>query len=388
MPLTTYKDVIDHVIDFVGGDATEEALRFARRAVNAAYREVPSGRRWSYYYSHGRIVTSDDYATGTVAYTHATRTVTLTSGTWPSWAHLGVILIDNIPYQVATRTSDTAIVLSRNSNPGADIAAGTSYTLYQDTYVLPADFSAADEMVILNHSSGLMYAHPRDWLNSQQGTVSPGQPRLYAIIGDPNYFGAMAVKFTPPPDQQYQIDYIYQRRPRQLTWEQYATGLATTTSGSLTVEGTNTSWSSNMVGAVLRLAPAGEVTNIPTGKTGSNPFHLERIIMATGVGGDGSTTLVVDVDPGVSLAGVAYSISDPLDVEDGAMTTLLLREAEKQVRLVRRMKMTNEEGEAYQRALWNAWEADSRNFGRRADSGSTGLYRPRLASMPSGPDVS
>lgn len=60
--------------------------------------------------------------------------VTLASGSWPTWAASGVLVINNVRYSVAARTSATVLALD---NTTLDAAAGTSYSLQQDDYDLP-----------------------------------------------------------------------------------------------------------------------------------------------------------------------------------------------------------------------------------------------------------
>src|SRR5262245_1837785 len=124
--LTTYKDLIDHVVDFLGANPSGEAHRDARRAVLAGLRNLASAHRWFYYFSRGHLATAAPYSLGTVAYTHSTglypRLVTLTDGAWPEWAALGTVVLGNIAYDVAARYSSTLLGLSAASNPGMDLA--------------------------------------------------------------------------------------------------------------------------------------------------------------------------------------------------------------------------------------------------------------------------
>lgn len=53
--LTTYQDLIDHCLEYLGNatDAVDE--RLARKAVLNAYREVANARNWSFYYNRIRM---------------------------------------------------------------------------------------------------------------------------------------------------------------------------------------------------------------------------------------------------------------------------------------------------------------------------------------------
>lgn len=380
--LFTYKDLIDHLVDYIGSNASKEAVRDARRAAQDGCRELASAHSWSYYMQRGRIVTSDDYTTGTLAYDHTggayERMVTLTTGTWPSWAALGQLVIDNVVYQVAERKSDSIITLTYAHNPGEDVAAGETYTLYRDSYPMPSDFQAAGDFLNAANSLWLHYVEPNEWMKRQRVYHGVASPCMYTFTSDENYMGSMAVRFFPPPDDDYPMDFLYKRRPRQLYYDEYSTGTATNTAASTTVTGTGTSWTDRMIGSVLRLSAS--TTVAPTGLAGGNPYDVERVITAVA----STTSLTVDASITDAHSAVKYAISDPVDVEDGSMLTALLRCCEKQSVIIRHMKNANVAGPAYRDALIQARESDSRYMGRRVAGGMPNGYR--LADMPAGSD--
>lgn len=383
--LITYKDLINHCSDYLGGSTSDETERYARRAVQAACREITNGRRWSYYLNRLRIVTDASQTTGSVEYDHTggtyERQLTITDATWPSWAKLGTVLISDVPYEVADYKSSTVLTLSSTSNPGDDLAAGTSYTIFRDTYVLPQDFIAIEELINVGNSFGLTYKHPGEWLTMQRTNHGPTTPRIFTITGDPNYFGSLAIRFFPAPDDTYQVDGIYQRRPRALTLDEYELGTASVSVSGTTVTGSGTNWTDALVGGVIRFSA--DAVNNPTGLDGANPYQMERVVWEV----ISTTSLTIDSAASESLSGVKYSISDPVDVESGSMLNFLQRECERQMRILRRMKATPDEEAQYAEARIMAWEADSRSFGRRVMGEGIG-YRTRLADMPRGSDVS
>lgn len=386
MRITTYKDMIDHLVDYLGGSTSEETERYARRAIQAAYNEVATGHRWRYYLTRGRIVTAEPQTSSTITYDHTggtyERMVTIASGTWPSWAAYGVLVISNVAYEVAERKSSTVITLAPSSNPGEDVAAGTSYTLYRDTYPLPIDFVEVGEIINVGTSQTIAIQSPQEWLSAQRSSVSTAQPAFCTISGDPNYFGIMALRLYPAPDDAYNLDFIYHRRPRQLNLAQYSTGSASTTSGLTTLTGSGTTFTSSMVGSLIRFGTQGG-TDIPTGPGGTSPSTVERVL----TGYTSGTSMTLDADPAATLTGVKFSVSDPVDIEEGAMLTFFLRECEKQLRDLKRMAPTSTEERHYQEAWFKARETDSRNFSPRA-AGKAYTYYPDIRNMPRGADVS
>lgn len=378
--LTTYRDSVKQLIDYVGGSGKEQDVRYAKQAVLNAYREFATAARWEYYYAQGRINTVASQTTGSVAYTNSSRQVTLTGATWPSWSAYGVIVMNNVGYQIVTRNSDTVITLSTNSNPGADISSGTSYTIYRDTYPMPLDFVAADAFQNVTNFYYPEYVHPKNWLEYQRLSKGPATPRAYTFRGDPHYQGAMACAFYPPPDAIYQFDFIYQRRPRQLTVYEENAGVVSASASSQTVSGVGTAFNAIHVGSVLRF---GSATEAPEGLTWSTPYERERIITAVA----SATSLTVDTALDETLGSVKFNISDPVDIEPGAMLTAFQRCCEKQETIARIMKNRADAMSGYQAALILAREADSRTFAERVAGGPR--TRPyRWAYMPAGQDVS
>ena len=361
--LVTYSDLISHSVDYLGAVVSGDATRDARRAVQAAYRSLATMHNWSYYVTRGRLVTNASYSTGTIEYDHTggaeEMLVTLTDGTFPSWAYLGDMLINGVVYEIASIVNSTSLTLSRNSNPGEDIAAGETYVLYRDTYPLPVDFQAADDFTIANNSRLLSYVSPNQWLEYGQNSGGVGDPSRYTFRSDPNYYGTMAISFVPAPSGAESYDYIYKRRPRPMMVQEYKAGTATATFASATVTGSGTTWKDNHIGAVMRFS---ETNDYPTGLTGDNPFEIQRIVASV----ESETSLTLDRIMPQAFTSCKYTIGDPADIEDGAMLTALYREIEKELRISRRMKPSPEEEERYIMAINQAREADSRTFSSRA----------------------
>lgn len=382
--LTTYADLVYHLTDFLEGDPSGVGDRDCRRAVQSALDTFANEHSWTLYYTQGRINTVAPYETGTVTYDHTggtyERQVTLTDGTWPTWATFGHIVIDNTIYEIAERISNSVITLTSASNPGEDIADAATFSLRRDTYPMPHDFIASDELINVQQCMGMMYVHPRHWLAKQRLVISPAFPTQYTFTGDPNYLGTLAVRFYPPPDQAYGLDFLYRRRPRSLKVDEYSTGTVSISGSSNLVTGTGTSWTSKHIGTVLRFSDSR--TDVPTGLSGAYPYLYERVVT------DVTSTTGITLDSTVpeTLSGVKYSLSDPLDIEDGAMRTAFLRCCEWQLSIARQMKRADDIELAYKRALTLAQEADSRSLARRA-AGVTHYYHQRLSHMPGGEDI-
>ena len=377
---TVVVDMVSHLRDYLGSNVNNEVQRVIIRSIQAGLRELSNVRPWSYLYKRHRIQTNAPYSTGTVAYDvtggSVERELVLTSGTWPTWAADGTVAISNVTYEAFRRVSDSVLQLDSNVTSAADIAAGASYTLYQDTYVLPEDFVASDRSYAEVSWGGMEYVQPNLWLQvTRYYRSSSDTPRYYTFLGDRRLAGRMAIAVFPYPDSARTIDAIYHRRPRRILMEQYSTGTATSSASSTTVTGSGTAWTTAMEGSVIRLSS--DAVNLPTDLAGSNPYVVERTVKLV----SSATQLTVDQSIDTTYSAVKYQLSDPIDIEDGAMLEAYFRCCEKHLAIMRRLKDTDDCGRRYIEALIRAEEADSRSFAGRVAGGNY-LGRQRLANMP------
>ena len=388
--MLTYRDVVDHVLDYMGGNITDpDSERLSRRAVQCAVNEFHSKRNWTCFYKRGRIITSPPYATGTIQYQATSgsvpRQITLTGGTWPSFAGSGVLIINNILYPVWAMLDSATLQLQEITAPAADIDAGTSFQLVQENYPLPVDFGQIQEIVNSSQGGWMTYLTPGEFMAQQRQYNLLGVPYSYTYQNDPLYRGTLAIAFYPFPDIAYTMDMFYRRQSRALSAQGaipvVAYTVGTASASTQTVTGTGTAWTPGMAGCVIRFA-AQSNGDVPTGQGGSSPFAMQR--MVTGV--TNAQTLTIDQVPDVSFANVPYAISDPVDLEFGAMMTYFLRECEKQIRILRRISPQSNEDAMYANALIAAFEADQRHNEARATFGYIGGRR-RISGMPSGPNV-
>lgn len=99
------------------------------------------GHRWSFLSSWQSVVTSAPYNTGTVEIIDGVVTLSGVGASWPTWAAQGTLQIAGVMYFVASRTSNTVIVLEDTT---VDKAAGTEYSLGRERYTLPSNIAALE----------------------------------------------------------------------------------------------------------------------------------------------------------------------------------------------------------------------------------------------------
>lgn len=375
-------DVLSHLRDWAGVVTDTNTTRMAYRAIQNALDNLMQAHQWTYYLRRFRLTTVASYSTGSIAYTHSTRTVTLTTGTWPSWAALGVLKISNVHYPVLSQTSNSAVVLGSDLNPGDDVASGTEYTLYRDTYSLPADFVSIESRVTdLSTYNCLTYCDQNDFNSLLTNSVTPGTPWKYTLTRDRSWLGptnpnltmpGMAFVIRPPSDSVRNYEFFYRFRPRDMTLPAGVNTTGTVSTSSTTVTGVGTAFTQDMVGCVIRF---GTTQNAPDGRQSAYKYQAQRFITAV----TSATVLSINSALTTELSGVKHEVSDPVDVEPGGMWNAFLRRVEYELSIQRHKDDPKaiSEGEArYIRAVREAMATDSRGF-----RGEGRGYRDRLGTI-------
>lgn len=371
----TYEDAVERLLDSFEYTKTGRQHRLAREAVLTCYRELATRHPWKYYQRRHIFQTSAEYTTGTVAYDHTggsnEREVTLSSGTWPTDAAYGVLQVGDDNWPIATRESSTVLTLDINRNPGADIAAGTSYTWYREAYPLPVLARRIGELVDPEDYRVLQYVNAEFSLTLQRSYSgqTTDRPHWYTIRNDDRFINSLSIVLGPPPNTSRTYEMIEETEGRPLVTEVYSTGSASVTvdTASVSISGASLSGAKHL-GGILRLTTS--TTVLPTSQRGGisadNPFDYQRVILSV----DTSTTLTVDQNVPETLSGVKFTISSPLDIEQGAMTTLFWRMCDREfaelinaeTREIAKRKVAEKE------ALGWAMDADRRSTQRQTAS--------------------
>jgi hypothetical protein len=361
--LWTFQDAVEHVLDLYDLERQSLNVRKARRSILTAYRNLANAHRWSYYCRRQQVRTEASQDTGTVTYTHSTRTVTLTGSTWPANAARGKINIEDNIYEIESRTSDTEIVLPEASTPGSDITDAASYEWFRSSYPMPAGVRMASPVVKVGESRFLEHVTPHELMSRYVGNTSPSDPYIYAFHSDGEKAGEVCIEFWPPPTESKIYDFMAEVSPRQLFTEVVDTGTVTTSGTAATFD--SSVLSSRNTGSIIRFS---QNANLPTSVVGGlggadNPYYAQRIITSVTSG----TAAVIDSALTTEVSGVRYTISDPIDVEAGAMFSCFLRMCEAEfARAINSKDATQKEAEIqYHLRLAIAADHRDRDFGQR-----------------------
>jgi hypothetical protein len=374
MSLTNYEcwtsqDAVDHVLDAVtAGDADARRIRNARRAVLEAYDDLINYRNWSYYYRRlPPITTVAAITTGTLAYTQSTRTVTLSGVTIDSSIEFYELMVGRVRYEIDKYLSPTTFTLTERANPGADLAAGTTYSLQRAVFSLPDDFICMGSLVDAQ-SPGRMLTEvtQQELLQLNRTITTVNLPWVYATGPHQKYSGGQAITFGPTPNAARTYDAMYRSRGTRLNVWQVDTGLVTLTNGSATVSCDTASFTQAHVGCVLRVSGT---TDPPTSRVGNslnldNPYAFQGVVRSV----ENSTSLTLQQAADQAFAGAPFTLSSRLDIVAGTMLTALLRMAEARMAALEGRDDRAERDAEARVALVRAAEADNTSFPSNATS--------------------
>ncbi len=207
--VASYSSLLERVGHFLFGIRTgytsdqtsdiEECIKDGLRDVYAAY-------SWSFFRPIEEITTVAPYSTGTI--TVASGVVTLTGGTFPSWAAVGVLKLDSDYYDVNTRDSDTQITLEDTSVTEAD---ASSYELGRPEYDLPTNFEAIEGDLTYEPGQSDFYPpvrqkHDGEIRRLRQDNPYHNRPLCYGIRTvefDPTVGSRRRLTLFPTPDAVY-----------------------------------------------------------------------------------------------------------------------------------------------------------------------------------------
>lgn len=384
--LITYQDLIEHLVTRSQGGAYDPEQRDIRQAIQEGYDDVQHGAEWTFLMAPLRIALHGAVSSSTIAYDHTggtyERMVTLASGSWPTWAAQGTLKIGNATYLVDTYESSTQLTLREDSNPGADVASGTSYILYQSSYALPANFKVLRDVYVEGDATRLSYVNPREWFRQETQVIGSGSPSHFTVMGSSDEQAGLSLRVFPYPDADGTLVGLYQRRCRDLYYtgmETEATaGTVSGSAGSASVAGSGSAFAAEMVGSVIRFSR--NTTTLPTARGGLNPYREQRVIKTRG-----STTAITLTESltYTHASSTLYVVSDPIDL-DPTLLSVLRRACEWRLTQYRSPGKSGDAERNYVNELLLARERNNKVLRERAAGGEAG---PLLVFPEVGPQI-
>ena len=222
--VTSLSDMVTNLSNRIrvstGVTATETQLK---TALNTALHDMHLGTDYRLPWAERRAVirTQDDYTTGTVTTTKGSTSIT---GSSTLWNTANAFSVNNArangrivfsgsrtPYIVSSVTNDTAIVLTERFTE-TSLAAGSTYTYYEDEYDLASDFLRPIDMQRFSNEMSVVLISRTEFRLRFPVNSTLGRPTVATILDfapSGNTTPIRRVKFAPAPNDFLQIPYTY-----------------------------------------------------------------------------------------------------------------------------------------------------------------------------------
>lgn len=319
-------DALDVLMDFTGTNGLGRNVRDCKRAVILAVDAVSKMHHWKIEKTTHSFITTAKQNTGTLTYDHTggthERLVTFTGhDTFPSDLQYCALFAENKLAEIERQISSSELVLREGADFGADLAAGTTFVLFQDRYVLP--FNVREIGSPKGDANGWWTREIslEDWLSRRAINQTTGDPSMFALAKDVNKPGRKILCLYPAPDTAKSYHLTISKAPRPVTIfgidDADSQGTITVTAASKNVTGNSSAFPASCEGSVLRWH--NHTGQLPTGPEGEYRYSEQQVIAKR----TSSTALIAESNVEDSLATVRYLISDPIDLDPDCLDLFL-----------------------------------------------------------------
>lgn len=176
-----------------------------------------SAYRWSFLSPRYEMLLTAPYTTGTIGITAGV--VTLTGGTFPSWAAQGRLVVSGGSYDISTRDGNTQVTLNDTS---VSLTSGAEYSLQRVTYDLPANFGSFGEGPLTLANENLADCKSIQRVNESMirrmkdyGALT-GPPRMASHFikevsnNTTDAYQQWVIEFYPIADAAYVVEFTYE----------------------------------------------------------------------------------------------------------------------------------------------------------------------------------
>lgn len=221
---TSFRDLYLSLLNKVRADTSSTgSTEQAKQYINVALHDCHLGTEYKFPWAERKAVvrTQNDYTTGTVTTTQGSTTVT---GSSTLWNTANAFSVNNArqngkmvfsgsraPYTVDSVGSDTAITLTE-SFAEASLAAGSTYTYFEDEYDLASDFLRLVDAQTFSDEMEVKIIGRTEFRRRFPNNTIPGRPTVaclldYAPSGNTTLI--RRVRFASPPNDFFRIPYAY-----------------------------------------------------------------------------------------------------------------------------------------------------------------------------------
>ena len=221
---STFSDLYTLLLNAMRADTAQiGGINHAKRAINIALTDMHLGTEYKFPWAERRagVLTQQDYTTGTVTTTKGSTTVTGDSTTWDTNNDFtvknartnGKIVFagSRNPYTVDTVASDTSLTLTDKFTE-TSLAAGSTYTYFEDEYALASDFLRLVDMQTFSDEMEIPIISRTEFRRRFPNNILPGRPLVACLLDyapSGNTTPIRRVRFANPPNDFYRIPYSY-----------------------------------------------------------------------------------------------------------------------------------------------------------------------------------
>ena len=201
---------VGHYLFGIRSNFSEDQQNDIKDCLHDGLRRVYAAHDWSFLHPIADVVTTAPYATGTI--TVAAGVVTLSGGTFPTWAADGILQVNNRYYSVASRGSNTQLTLDTTS---VTVATASNYQLARPEIPLDAAFdSVTNDSDLTYYPSPDCWYPPVKWRHDSTIRQLEGnnpefsRPVFYSVRTlrfDPTVGSRKVLAMYPTPDQAYTL---------------------------------------------------------------------------------------------------------------------------------------------------------------------------------------
>ena len=339
----TLSDLVHRMTLRVSGEPTKRAQAMYVRAIQDAIRSLPSKADWTYYMRQARFTASPTQGM-TIAYDHTggteERLVTITSGdAWPADATYGEIRVGENTYRVGRRLNDVQVTLEDDFSLRSDFVGDVTWE--RRAYQFSRELTKVHYVKNLTVDRIVPYLPVSDFMESVDTMWGQGSPDVFTWMNHGNTFGSPEFVLLPAPLRNDIYEVSATVSPLIPKINIVGGPDLVCASGSSTVTSDTNTFTSKLVGCVMRISGDGTP---PIDFDGEN-YDFQAFVTEVV---DDSTLKLSESVPFSGERG--YAMSSPIEVDAAVMLEHLEDEAYHQY-------TKNHDHKSIQQAKMNARES-------------------------------
>ena len=222
--VTTFSDIFTEILNKMRQPTNITAIsNQAKRYANTALYDLVLGFEYQlpWLERDATLITMAPYTTGTVSITRGTTTLNGAATLWTTANVYGVnnartigkiILGDSNIYTISSITDGTTIVLNERYIANGNLAAGSSYTYFEDAYALASDYLKPIDTRIFTSAYNIPIIGRNKFKQMFPRPNISGTPKVCTLLDKPFNASTTQVKhvqFYPYPSAVFRIPYSY-----------------------------------------------------------------------------------------------------------------------------------------------------------------------------------